>query len=330
MKETVFLKRNVERWKQIEAMFAQESQIEPDLLAKLFIELTDDLSYSKTFYPKSKTTKYLNGLTSMIHLDIYKNKKEKSNRIIEFWKTELPLIMWQCRLQLLYAFLFFTVSVAIGSVSQYHDDSFVRAIIGDGYVNQTMENIKKGDPFAVYGTTSELGMSLRITLNNIRVAANTFIGGILALIGTVYIIFFNGIMVGSFFTMFYQHGQIGEAILTVLIHGAIELSVIVIAGCAGFTLGNSILFPKTLPRLKSFINGAKKGIKIFIGIVPLFILAGFIEGFITRHYLSLPQLLKGLMLFASMGFIIWYFVLYPFIVKRRVDDNAKKLMNIQL
>ena len=102
MREALFLKQNKERW----ASYEQEPTNDPDQLAERFIQLTDDLAYARTFYPKSKTVQYLNGLAGGIHLAIYKNKKEKQNRIIEFWKYELPLVMAKNQRALLYAFLF--------------------------------------------------------------------------------------------------------------------------------------------------------------------------------------------------------------------------------
>src|SRR5689334_23291968 len=90
MREAQFLKQNMEKWKLYEAEIKHHQNI--DKVADRFIELTDDLSYSKTFYPKSNTTKYLNGLAALFHQRIYKNKKEKSGRIWNFWQFELPYL----------------------------------------------------------------------------------------------------------------------------------------------------------------------------------------------------------------------------------------------
>jgi uncharacterized membrane protein SpoIIM required for sporulation len=80
-----------------------------------------------------------------------------------------------------------------------------------------------------------------------------------------------------------------------MLHGTIELSSIVIAAAAGFTMGNSLLFPGTYSRLESFKKGAVKGLKIVMGLVPFFILAGFIESFITR-YAFMPLSIKALII----------------------------------
>ena len=88
MREAVFIKQNTEKWKTYENTPANG----PDELADRFIIITDDLAYAKTFYPQSKTTAYLNKLAAGFHQDIYKNKKENINRVLFFWKFELPLL----------------------------------------------------------------------------------------------------------------------------------------------------------------------------------------------------------------------------------------------
>src|ERR1044071_3876640 len=104
MREPLFVKQNSAKWKSFENPAGN-----PDELADRFIQITDDLAYAKTYYPKSKTTAYLNGLASQLHQSIYKNKTEKSNRFITYWKYELPLLFKTHQHKLLYSFIFFTV-----------------------------------------------------------------------------------------------------------------------------------------------------------------------------------------------------------------------------
>ena len=306
MREALFLKQNKERW----SAYEKEPSSDPDELAERFIQLTDDLAYARTFYPKSKTVQYLNGLAGSIHLAIYKNKKEKQNRLIEFWKYELPLVMARNQRALLYAFLFFTCFVLIGVLSAHFDENFIRLILGDGYVNMTNENIEKGDPFGVYKSRDPMTMFLTIAFNNIYVSFRVFVMGLMLGVGTVYGLFYNGIMLGSFEYYFFSKGIGFDSILVVFIHGTLEISAIIIAGAAGLVLGNSILFPKTLTRMQSVIRGAKDGLKIIIGLLPVFLLAAFFEGFITRHT-DMPVWMSSFILLASLTFIIYYFIVYP-------------------
>lgn len=310
MKEITFLKQNTEKWEQFESLLSRKRGSDPDRLADLFIQLTDDLSYARTNYPKSKTTQYLNSLASKAHQEIYKNKKEKSRRILDFWKYELPLAFKRSHRQLFYSFLIFMISVAIGVISAANDDDFVRLILGDSYVNQTLENIEKGDPMAIYKSMAPGNMFLTITINNIIVSFQCFVMGILFSVGTGYALFRNGVMLGAFQYFFYQRGMLTESMLVIWIHGTLEISAIVIAGAAGLTMGNSILFPGTYSRLQSFVMGSRQGIKIVIGLVPVFITAGFLESFVTRHT-EMPMALSVSIILVSLAFIIGYFIIYP-------------------
>ncbi|MFL5765286.1 MAG: stage II sporulation protein M [Bacteroidia bacterium] len=310
MKEITFLKQNSEKWQQFETLITTKGASDPDLMADLFIRMTDDLSYSKTHYPKAKTTQYLNSIAARVHQEIYKNKKEKRSRIITFWKYELPFIFKNSHKQLLYSFLIFSIAMLIGIVSTAYDDSFTRLVLGDTYVNMTLENISKGDPMAVYKSGTQIDMFLGITVNNIKVSFCAFALGILLSFGTAYILFFNGVMLGTFQYFFYSKGLLLQSSLVIWIHGTLEISAIVIAGCAGLTMGNSILFPGTYSRGVSFVRGAKQGVKIAVGLIPIFITAGFLESFVTR-YSGMPIWLSISIIATSLSFIVWYFIIYP-------------------
>lgn len=312
MREGQFIRKNIRKWKK----YQYEKSAHPDEMADRFTELVNDLGYAKTFYPTSKVTQYLNGLASKVYLGIYRNRKEENSRILQFWKRELPLTVRKYHRQLLYAFLLFTMFTVMGIFSTAHDQTFVRGVLGDGYVEMTEENIAKGDPFGVYKSRDPLQMFLTIALNNIKVSFMVFAGGFLASIGTVWMLFDNGIMLGSFQTFFFLKDLGWQSVLVVWIHGTLEISAIIIAGGAGLVVGNSMLFPGTNTRLASIRRGAKDGLKLMIGLIPVFIAAAFLEGFITR-YSTMPKALSISILAGSLFFICWYFIWYPIQVSRK-------------
>jgi len=317
MREPLFVKQNSEKWKS----FEQTPATDPDEVAERFIKITDDLAYAKTFYPQSKTTTYLNGLASTLHQSIYKNKTESSNRFLLFWKVELPLLFKTYEKQLLYAFLFFFVSCLIGALSAKYDQSFIRMIFGAEYLDKTNENIAKGDPFGIYKDEGEFQMFFQIAVNNIYVELKTFVSGISFSIGSVFFLVENGIMLGSFEYFFFSKGLGMQSVLVIWIHGTLEISSIIIAGAAGLVLGNSILFPKTHRRIDSLKRGAKDGMKMAVGIVPLFLIAAFFEGFVTRHT-GMPVWLSVTILASSLSFMIWYVVIYPNKLYKKLKKNG--------
>jgi len=318
MREALFIKQNSAKWKEYEDTPAGN----PDILAERFIIISDDLAYAKTFYPKSKTTSYLNGLAAGFHQSIYRNKKEKANRFVYFWQYELPLVFKQYHRQILYSFIFFTISFFIGVLSAKYDNSFVRLIMGDDYVNMTNENIAKGDPLGVYKSHDSFIMFWMIAKNNITVMVQTFVLGITYSVGTIAGLFYNGVMVGSFQYYFISKG-VGLASIGIWIHGTLEISTIILSGAAGLILGNSILFPKTYTRFVSMKKGAKDGMKIALGIVPIIVTAAIFEGFVTRHT-EMPLWLSFTILGSSFLFIIWYVVIYPIRLSLKLKSDLTK------
>jgi uncharacterized membrane protein SpoIIM required for sporulation len=309
MREAAFTKQNIQRWQSYEQLLSSDS-ISPEKKSEIFIQLTDDLSFARTQYPKSEITHYLNTLASKVHQQIYKNKKEEKKRFLTFWTLELPQLFSTLRRPMLYSFAITFIATSIGVLSALGDDSFSRLIMGDAYINMTMENIKHGDPTGVYAKGDQLDMFFAITFNNIRVSFTAFAAGIICSIGTGYLLFQNGVMLGSFFTLFYQQKLLFDSVLVVMLHGTLEISAIIIAGGAGIRMGNSILFPGTYSRMDSFKMGAKDGLKVIMGLMPIFIVAGFIESFVTR-YSNMPLIVKLLIIGLSLLFIVYYFIIYP-------------------
>lgn len=310
MKEIIFIRKNIDKWQGIEAIAQDTSAYSPDDIAEAYTDITADLAFAYTYYPDSKITLYLNNLAVALHNAIYRNKREKLSRFITFWTEDVPQTMYVERRLLLCSFLIMLVSAVIGVVSQIGDPEFCRSIFGDFYVDMTLENIRKGNPMGVYGSGDQLTMFFEITLNNISVAFRAFALGMLTSIGTGLMLLYNGVMIGCFETFFWQHGLLGQSFLAVFLHGTLELTAITVAGAGGLALGNGMIFPGTYPRLTSFRLGAKRGMKIAVGTVPVFIVAGFIESFLTRHTEvgTLPRLSLILL---SLAFVVFYYIVLP-------------------
>ena len=319
MKQAVFVKLNQEKWTSYEKQLNNTTP-SADELSKMYVHLTEDLAFAKAKYPKTSLTAYLNKLSLQIHNLIYRNKPESKGRFLHFWKFEVPYEMSMAAKPMLYSFIIMMVGVLLGAISTANDQTFARLILGDGYVDMTLENIKNGNPMGVYGSMDQWSMFLRITSNNIRVSFIAFIFGLLTSAGTGFVLFQNGIMLGVFHYFFVQQGLFDETLLSVWVHGTIEISAIVIAGGAGIKMGNGLLFPGSYPRAYSFKKAAKSGLKIVMGLFPFFVLAGFIESFITR-YTHWPMMAKLTIIGASFALIVYYFIVLPFKTYRNVTTS---------
>jgi len=285
MRETSFIKQNKDKWKEFEKDLNQENS-DPDKMSDLFIQVTDDLSYSRTFYPNRSVRVYLNNVAQQVFYSIYKNRKTHVSRFGYFWTHELPYMVWEARKEFQLAFFVFALAVGIGALSCWMNPEFLTIILGEEYMAQTMSNIENGDPMAIYKDKDKLGMTTSITINNLWVAFQTFVMGALFVLGSFYYLLVNGIMLGGFQFFFFQQDLFLESFLTIWIHGTLEISAIVIAGAAGVTMGKGLVFPGILTRMQSF------------------------QRFLTRQT-ETPDWLRGLFILACLAFVVLYFWWLP-------------------
>lgn len=317
MREALFIKRNAAKWEKYQQVPAESA----DEKADRFITLLDDLAYSRTFYPQSKVTRWINHIAAGIYQQIYQNKKERLTRLRTFWTHELPLVFYKHRKILLFTFCFFLFCLLFGVISSAKDPTFIKGILGEDYVAMTEENIEKGDPFGVYRDDDKFTMFVMIAINNIRVAFTSFVYGIFFGIGTLWIMFYNGIMVGAFEQMFFAKGLGMQSVLVIWIHGTIEILSIVVAGCAGLVMGWGFLFPGTYSRRVAFRLAVKDAIKIIISLVPFFLAAALLESYVTFQMSDtfstggtgkgLPLWAGAAILIVSVFIMIGFFVLLP-------------------
>ncbi len=288
------------------------------------MDITDDLSYAQTFYKRRTVRVYLNKLAQTVFTGVHKQKGESFRRFFDVWKTSLPLEIYRSRKNLLFALIAFAVYTLIGVISTMIDPDFPRVVLGDAYVNMTLENIQNGDPLRVYETHDQMAMFVQITTNNMKVAFLTFFVGFILTIGTHIMMFYNGVMLGSFQYFFYSKGLLITSFLGIWIHGAFEISAIVLAAGAGITAGNGLLFPGSYSRLQSLQLSTKRGLKIMLSLVPFIIAAGFLESFVTANYQDLPEWSKWMIIVFSFAIILFFYVFYPIYVARKHPELLTK------
>ena len=313
MREALFIKKNKDRWLQNQ----QSPSTDPDEMAKEFTQMVEDLAYAKTFYPSGKVTQFINAEASRMYLAIYRNRKEESNRIVRFWKYSLPLTFYKHRKALLFTFIVFLAFFAFGYFASSRDESFTASVLGPDYIAETKRNIAAGNPFGIYEGGTPFWMWMYIMINNIKVAIIEIFAGIFAAIPALLLMSKNAVMVGVFDEMFASRGLGLNFWMVVFVHGTLEITAIIFAGGAGLILGKSYIFPGTISRLESFKQGAKDGVKIIVGMMPILALAAFFESFITRLYNDL-SILTTTVFGLSVIFVLWYFIIYPIRLGRRM------------
>lgn len=309
MRESEFIQKNKSDWQRLDEVLDTNSG-NPDEIHQLFLKVSADLSYAQTFFPRRSVRWYLNHLVSNVFDEIRKNqKKNPFQKFIHFYNVTLPKEILRNRNAFYISLLAFSIAIAIGFYSSMQEENYPAYILGDAYVEMTEENINKGLPFDVYRGDNDMGF-VRITFNNILVAVRTYALGILAGVGTILILLYNGIMLGAFEAFFYQRDLFADSLLTIWIHGTIEILSIVIAGAAGLIVGRHMLFPGTFSRLESLKIGAKRSITIIISTIPLFVIAGFFESFLTPTPMS--DWSKGIIIAFSFVLMMYIYVFKPY------------------
>lgn len=317
MREVAFIKQNKEKWLEFEQGFSNKEKKSPDSIANLHIKIMNDLVYAQTYYPKSKVTLYLNKLAKTSFDKVYDSKRRNKNILLYFFLDKVPLLSYTYKKYIYISFIFFFVCFFIGLLSTFNDESFARQILGDSYVDKTLENIESGDAMAIYKSGSNWGTFIGIYDNNQRVGLNMFLSGLFLGIGTAFYIVINAIMVAVFQAFFYQQNSLFDSLKGIWIHGTYEIFGIIIEAAAGYIIGASILFPGTLKRFESFKIGIRNAFYIFISTVPFTIMAAFLEGYITRYSNSMPTIFCFAIILFSLVSISYYYLILPFVVAKK-------------
>lgn len=325
MKESDFINQNKIKWREVEKNLTK-ADASPSETSKLFVQVTDDLSYARTFYKNRSVKIYLNEIAKFLFNDINKTKNNYFKSFIKFWKTDLPLVMYVSRRSMLISFLVFTICFALGVITSRYDPEFCKSILSTNYINMTNENIAKGDAMAVYKSDGELETFIPIFINNIRIDFLTFFSGIFMAIGSLLIMIVNGVMVGVFQYFFIAKGLFWESFLAIWTHGTLEISAIILSGGAGLTLGKGLLFPGTHSRFRALKTSGMNGLKIIMAVAPVTLIAAFIEGFLTRHT-DIPDIIRFGFILLSLSFVLVYFYWYPRQVAKKtstIEDDTEE------
>ncbi len=320
--ESEFINKNKGKWKSLE----RNIQMEKTDFLKDFNELSDDAAFAQTYYKNRSVRVYLNYLLGQLQGGMLNKRGKLDRNIGEFWKKTIPTAMYHARFVLLISFVVFIAFCCIGYYSASQDSNFVQEVFGEQYVTQTIKNIEEGDPMAVYKKQEPVEMFIQIAFNNIRVGLFAFAMGCLFGIGSLFTMVINGVMIGAFMYFFYSRGLSTDFNLAVWMHGTFEIAMLVIEAAAGFVMGLGLINRGTLTTTQSFYLSSRKGIHILIATLPFTIFAAVIESFITR-FTEIPNWIRASFIISCLLFTLYYFVIYPILLRRRgkLDPPEKEV-----
>lgn len=290
MNINTFIKQNREDWNQLEHFITRLSKnkrsltgTDIDQFNRLYQKAAQHLAYSQTYFANEEVTAYLNELVAKAHNLLYKDQVSSFRQIRTFFSTTfIGLLMGQWKAAAVAMILFFAGGLA-AFLSVINDPLNLYALLPEQMAG-TVDPEQLG---ANHGSIDASLFSAQIMTNNIQVAFLAFAGGITFGILTVYVMVLNGVMVGALAGLFWNYGMAYEFWAYIVPHGVIELLAIFIAGGAGLLMGYKLFAPGPYSRGYQLKRQAKRSVQLLLGTIPLFIIAGIIEGFITPASLSL-------------------------------------------
>ncbi|MEH7109653.1 stage II sporulation protein M [Bacillus sp. JJ1764] len=305
-----FIKKYREDWRQLEqlvgALSKRRTAITGDSITqfhRLYQKTAQNLSYSQTYFPHDDVTQYLNGLVSKSHNLLYKDQVSSFKQIRQFFSTKFVGLLWEQWKFVLVAFALFFIGALASFLSVLNDPLHIYSIVPP--------EIAKGvDPEHLGQGNANIDssyMSASIMTNNIQVAILAFAGGITFGFLTVYLLITNGILIGALAALFWHHGKSYDFWAYIVPHGMIELTAIFIAGGAGLLMGYKLLVPGPFSRGYQLKFYALRSVQLLLGTIPLFVIAGIIEGFITPAKISL-EAKYVVALLTVIGLILYIFI----------------------
>jgi uncharacterized membrane protein SpoIIM required for sporulation len=277
-----------------------------------------DLSLAQSLFPKSQLVGELNHLIVSAMVLISSRQKTDFTRIKLFFTERLPLLVIGLHKLFCISCAIFIISAAAGYGLTMVNPFTANVIVGDEYIFKTIENIENGNPFAVYESRFKYAMSSFIMANNIKVSFMAFAFGALYGLGTIFILLSNGLMLGSIAAVFAQHGLLFDFSTTVLIHGTLELFAVMVAGAAGLRFGQALFRPQEAKRIDALYIFGKEAFEVCCIMIPVFIVAGILEGFVT--HLHLPSFTRILIISGSILLLVFYLIVPTvFYITRRKE-----------
>ncbi len=315
MQEQEFIAGSREVWERLESALAERKgkgvaqmpAVELRRLHEDYRRAAADLAYAQTHYPDTQTHAFLNDLVGLAHTELY---GAAPRRIVSLWRfmaTGYPRLVRAHAREVALASGLLLGAMMLGLLLAYVNYPLARVFIPEGLRDGVGDRIAQGaDAGAISASVAPL-LTAGITANNIQVALMAFAGGMTLGALTAYAMIQNGLLLGALAGVFSKAGGTLFFWALILPHGSLELPAIILAGASGLTLARALISPGDLPRMSSLRAASPDAVRLVLGTIPLFAIAGVIEGFFTPSQvdpalkLAFGLLLSGLLL-GYLGF----------------------------
>ena len=289
MQEREFVEGSRAAWERLAASIAQArkhgvSKLPATELRQMhedYRHAAADLAFAQTHFSASDTTARLNRLVGSAHGELYGAAPRRAAGLWHRVARDYPRLLranWR-PIALASGLLF--GAIALGYLLTFVNYPLARVFLPAQFRDVVVGGFKpSARSDQLLGSIAPL-LGAFIGINNVYVALQAFAGGLTFGILTAYAMFQNGAMVGVLWAMFAKAGLSLPFLALIVPHGALELPAIAIAGGAGMMLAKALVFPGDVPRLTALRHASRQSVRVIIGTVPMFVIAAFIEGFVT-------------------------------------------------
>lgn len=242
-------------------------------------ELARDVALARRYAPEGRTTAYLELVYRRLHRALFLKQAAGIPDLRAVLTRDIPALVFKLRWTIFSVGLGFILAALAGwwLVMQFPE---LASLFASEQMIQTVQSGELWTDGLLNIVPSSL-LSLQILSNNILVALTALCLGVLYGLGTLYIIGLNGLMLGGVFALTAQHGMADELFDFVVAHGCVELSVIIVAGAVGFSVGESLARPGKKSRGAAFQEAVHRGTKLILLCAVFLVGAGVIEGYIS-------------------------------------------------
>lgn len=286
-----FLQERRIRWQRLETLLTQVEKFgwarftpaEVREFGSLYRMVSSDLVQAQSQTGNAEVLEYLNDLVARSYSHVYQSKRMSWRELFAFITVGFPRLFRQTFSYTLVATILFMGGASFGYFATATDRTAPHQLLGRGIAEIKPKNKGgQGLPLSRSVMPNEAAvMSSAIMANNIRVSFMAFASGVLFGVGTICVLFFNGIMLGSLTQTFMSARQSIEFWSLILPHGIIELTSIFIAGGAGLLIGKALALPGRRSRREALAEHGQLAIRLILGVIPMLVYAGTIEGFVT-------------------------------------------------
>ena len=290
MRQATFVELRQAGWARLEVLLdrvdrSSLGRLDPDEVAEigtLYRWVTSDLAFATGRGYDASLRGYLNRLTARAHALVYSGRSDGGwGRLARFYLRTFPREVWTSRVQMLLAAGFFLVSAALSYYLIHAQPLNAYVLLPAEMIHPIQKGLHATNFEANQAALGSPTLSAAIMTNNIRLAFLAFAGGVTLGIVTVYLLIYNGLMLGGMAALYVDAGFGRDFWATIAPHGIIELTAVQIAAGAGLLLAAGILAPGRLRRRDALRRNGRRAAVLIIGVASMLVVAGAIEGFFS-------------------------------------------------